>query len=95
MEDVFNWWKIHAVPKFLLHLRYLKGEFSKLKFKLRISEWSFWSKEDPSLKKPPETPSDLSELLSVLGPERNIVLPANGDEALQRLLSVKGKDPYR
>lgn len=34
-------------------------------------------------------------ILTLLGPDRNIMLPANGDEALKRLLSVKGQDPYR
>jgi len=34
------------------------------------------------------------DLLSLMGPERNITLPINGDEALKRLHSVKGQDPY-
>jgi len=49
-------------------------------------------------KEPPVTgaprPETYDEFLSVLGPERNIVLPGTGDEALRRLLSVKGQDPY-
>ena len=37
----------------------------------------------------------LSDILSMMGPERNISLPLNGEEALKRLMSVKGQDPYR
>ena len=37
----------------------------------------------------------LSDILSALGPDRSINLPVNGEEALKRLISVKGQDPYR
>lgn len=41
------------------------------------------------------TPRGEEHMVSFMGPDRNIMLPANGDEALKRLLSEKGKDPYR
>jgi DnaJ family protein C protein 14 len=76
-----------------VYFRYAKDELSKIKSKMKPSGFNFWSAKEPTPPKP-ETPRDLAELLAMLGPERNIILPASGDEALQRLLSVKGKDPY-
>jgi hypothetical protein len=41
-----------------------------------------------------ERKKNADDLLAALGPERNIALPTNGDEALKRLLSARGQDPY-
>jgi hypothetical protein len=87
MKDFFVWWKACAVPAFRVKVTLIRQKSSSLWERLK----------EIRDRKPPigEKNEKYDELLSILGPERNIALPATGDEALKRLLSVRGQDPYR
>ncbi|KAK9500149.1 hypothetical protein O3M35_001465 [Rhynocoris fuscipes] len=50
-----------------------------------IRRWWWWERKEPKPKPPGPPPSSLTH---------NITLPASGSDAIKRLLSCKGKDPY-
>lgn len=89
-KDLIVWWNITALPIFRVKMNLVMRQVESV-WKGLMS-YTRKKNEQPSSKPPPDS---YDELLSVLGPERNIMLPITGDEALRRLLSVKGQDPYR
>jgi hypothetical protein len=91
-EDLGVWWTARALPWVRVKSTLLKTQAKSLWEKFKWKEWLSFRKKEPERKT--EEIENLSDLLAMLGPERNIVLPANGDEALRRLQSVKGQDPY-
>uniref|UniRef100_A0A171AFF0 Dnaj homolog dnj-5 n=1 Tax=Triatoma infestans TaxID=30076 RepID=A0A171AFF0_TRIIF len=50
-----------------------------------FKRWWWWERKEPKPKPPGPPPSSLTH---------NITLPASGSDAIKRLLSCKGKDPY-
>lgn len=104
MLDFYTWTKTKAVPNFTDRITRWRKDMRQSvfewwsKWKSKISSL-FWrggenSKKTEDSSGAKESPHEDENILSLLGPERNIMLPANGDEALKRLLSVKGQDPY-
>lgn len=105
MLDFYLWTKTKALPNFTDKISRWRKDIRQClvnwwsKWKSKISSWL--PRGGQNSKKPEESgpksssPRVDENILSLLGPDRNISLPANGDEALKRLLSVKGQDPYR
>ncbi|ODN00151.1 DnaJ subfamily C member 14, partial [Orchesella cincta] len=103
MQDFYIWTKTKALPNFSDKItgwqRVVRHTCHDWWYSCRSKLLSLFSRGSSS--KPPEDSGNSKpgirhdeNILSLLGPERNISLPANGDEALKRLLSVKGQDPY-
>lgn len=98
MEDFHSWWVTKAVPTCFQQLHSMKDKVGRVCWKVRQTiSWRtpFRRKSEDRNSSGNGSKRNGEELLAALGPERNIALPSNGDEALKRLLSVKGQDPYR
>lgn len=95
MQDLLVWWDTKALPSFRVKLRDTKwtiiGIWTKGKYK--ILGFLRLSGGDEQFSKPKVR--DPEDLISIMGPSVNIMLPGNGDEAVKRLMMVGGQDPYR
>ncbi|XP_024083433.1 uncharacterized protein LOC106670838 isoform X2 [Cimex lectularius] len=63
------------------------GEFQQSSFSF-AKRWLYWGKKERQFPKKPPEPQIPGSL------NHNISLPTTGEEAMKRLLSCKGKDPY-